>query len=80
MNLSRKQQEVFNDIINAPEYDMGSHQWCDTHIIRENGEVYVNGNWNTNTLKALERKGVITIIRIGDWWNDVVQLNDWVTV
>lgn len=59
---------------NAPEYDMGVHQWCDTHIIREDGEVYINGNWNSTTLRALERKGFIHIVKDGGWWNDIVQL------
>jgi len=74
MELSRAQQETINDMINAPEYDMGSHQWCDTHIIRENDNVFINGNWNSTTLKALERKGFIDIVKIGGWWNDIVTL------
>lgn len=74
MNLSRAQQVTLNDMINAPEYDMGKHQWCDTHIIRDGGFVYINGNWNTTTLKAMERKGVIRIVKIGDFWNDIVEV------
>jgi len=74
MELSRAQQETIDDMINAPEYDMGNHQWCDTHIIRENDNVFINGNWNSTTLKALERKGFIDIVKIGGWWNDIVTL------
>ena len=72
MLLSEAQYNTLNDMKNAPLYD-GSQQWCDTYV-RCDG--IINGNWNTNTLKALERKGVITIIKVGDWWNDEVKLNN----
>ena len=71
MHLSRAQQETLSDMMTAPVYD-GSHQWCDTHKICNTDQI--NGNWNTNTLKALERKGCITIIKCGDWWNDIVEV------
>lgn len=73
-DLSRAQRETYVDMVTAPEYDMGSHQWCDTHIIREeSGRVIgINGNWNSTTLKALERKGYIDIVKDGGWWNDIV--------
>jgi len=70
MNLSFAQQNTLNDMKNAPIYD-GSQQWCDTHV-RCDG--LINGNWNTNTLKAMERKGVIRIVELGNWWNDTVEL------
>jgi hypothetical protein len=76
MGLSRAQESTLQDMLNAPEYCMGEHQWCDTHIIREDGETYINGNWNSNTLRALERKGYIRIVKIGDFWNDIVQLEE----
>lgn len=74
MNLSRKQRETLQDMILAPAYDMGKHQWCDTHLIVEDGETFVNGNWNSTTLKALERKGFIDIVKDGGWWNDIVRV------
>jgi hypothetical protein len=70
MNLTPAQQRVYNDMVNAPMYD-GSQQWCDTH---KRCDGLINGNWNTNTLKAMERKGVIRIVEIGGWWNDTVEL------
>jgi len=74
MNLTRTQQTVLADMVNAPEYDMGKHQWCDTHIIRDGKETFINGNWNTTTLKALERKGFIRIVKIGGFWSDIVEI------
>ena len=74
MNLSRAQQVVLSDMMNAPEYNMGKHQWCDTHIIRDGTDTYINGNWNTTTLNALERKGYIRIVKIGGFWNDIVEI------
>ena len=74
MRLSSTQEDVLNDMLNAPEYDMGKHQWCDTHIIRDGADTYINGNWNTTTLKALERKGYIRIVKIGGFWNDIIAL------
>ncbi len=70
MNLTPSQQYTLNDMKQAPLYD-GSHQWCDTHI-RCDG--FINGNWNTHTLKSMERKGVIRIVELGNWWNDVVEV------
>ena len=69
--LSYNQKKVLNDMMTAPMYN-GTQQWCDTHT-RCDGKI--NGNWNTNTLKALERKGFITIEQIGGWWNDTIILN-----
>jgi len=74
MNLTRTQQVVLADMVNAPEYDMGKHQWCDTHIIRDGAKTFINGNWNTTTLKALERKGFIRIVKIGGFWSDIVEI------
>jgi hypothetical protein len=74
MNLTRTQQTVLADMVNAPEYDMGKHQWCDTHIIRDGAKTFINGNWNTTTLKALERKGFIRIVKIGGFWSDIVEI------
>ncbi|MCK5016102.1 MAG: hypothetical protein KAS32_03440 [Candidatus Peribacteraceae bacterium] len=76
MNLSRAQNRVLNDMMTAPEYDMGNHQWCDTHLIQVGNETFINGNWNSTTLKALERKGFISIIKDGGWWSDIIQLKD----
>ena len=72
MILSPAQQKIYNDVINAPMYDP-SHQWCDIFRLPYDTDC-VNGNWNTNTLKAMERKGIIIIVKLGDWWNDVIKL------
>ncbi len=72
MNLSPTQQRTLDDMTNAPIYN-GSHQWCDTFKLPYDNS-HINGNWNSNTLKAMERKGIISIIKIGDWWNDVVKI------
>lgn len=74
MTLSPKQEETLHDMRTAPEYNMAEHQWCDTHVIREGRNVYINGNWNSTTLKALERKGFIDIVKDGGWWNDIISL------
>jgi hypothetical protein len=71
MILSNPQRNTLNEIKNAPDYDMGKHQWCDA-FKREDG--LINGNWNSLTLKSLERKGFIEIIHIGDFWNDIVKI------
>lgn len=71
MILSKPQEKTLNEIYNAPDYDCIKHQWCDT-FKREDG--LINGNWNTLTLQALERKGFITIVHIGDFWNDLVKI------
>ncbi len=71
MNLSINQQKTFNEMINAPVYDYANHQWCDC-FKRDDG--IINGNWNTLTLKALARKGFIEIVKIGDFWNDMVRV------
>ena len=70
MELTISQHNVLNDMFHAPVYD-GTQQWCDTHK-RCDGKI--NGNWNTHTLRALERKGFIKIHEIGGWWNDTVEL------
>jgi len=72
MELSPAQRHTLDDMINAPMYD-GSHQWCDTFKLPYDNS-HINGNWNTNTLKAMERKGVIRIVELGNWWNDVIEL------
>lgn len=74
MNLSRKQQETLDDMRNAPVYDMGTHQWCDTYLIPDDRRTCVNGNWHSTTLNALERKGFIEIVKDGGWWNDIIYL------
>ncbi len=69
MNLSPAQTRTLNEMENAPMYDCIKHQWCDT-FKRTDG--VINGNWNTLTLKALARKGIIRIVEIGDFWNDKI--------
>lgn len=68
--LTLSQRTTLNDIQNAPEYYCEA-QWCDTF---KRGDGTVNGNWNTLTLKSLEKKGFINIVKVGNFWNDVVQL------
>jgi len=70
MDLSPAQRHTLDDMINAPMYD-GSLQWCATRVSCDG---LVNGNCNTNTLKAMERKGVIRIVELGNWWNDTIEL------
>jgi len=70
MNLTPAQQKTYDDMLNAPDYK-GEHHWSDTH---KRCDGLINGNWNTHTLKAMERKGVIRVIEYGNWWNDTVEL------
>jgi hypothetical protein len=54
--LTLRQQLVLNDIHLAPSFNKESK--ADT--FKFHGLVF--GNWNRNTLKALERKGIVELV------------------
>ena len=73
MNLSTNQQNVMDDINNAPDIlDTSNMETWDDWISPYNDNGVVFGVWNTITLKSLVKKGLIQVIEFGGFWQDQI--------
>jgi hypothetical protein len=71
---------MVNAPISTPDKNYGgnpfrvSEDWKSdiTDYVWRAGRVY--GSWNTSTIKALEKRGLIKIHSIGGWMSDEVEL------